>query len=262
LTNDEFKLHYPSVGFHGQVGPWTGRIEGGVFRVTGSSEARAHPMINTFNYTIDIDGHQEDLRDCIFSVAVKIESPFLPNNGAGLIIRYVKATNDSTARGIVFLKEPNRCCSIFYMQGGVLTRKASYPLSSSEVHNQDPFDTLKVRASGNRVTFMVNGKTIAEKDDKVLKGFSSVAIIAMGQGSFQFDNLELWLLVFFRNPFSFVMIIKPDSEHHLGRSAMRVCERYDLRNSVPDYSSSSLRLSFSLVLTLLFWRRNSGRQLM
>ena len=152
-------------------------------------------MINAFNYTTSIDGHRTDLRDCIFSVAVQIDWPYLPNSGAGLIVRYVASVDDSLVRGIVFLKEPNRCCSIFYMQGGVLSRKASYPLPPSEAHNQDPFDTLRVKASGNRVTFMVNGKIIAEKDDKVLQGFSRVALIALGQGDFRFDNLELWLLV-------------------------------------------------------------------
>ena len=108
-------------------------------------------------------------------------------------MRYQNASSNSSSKGIVFLKEPNRCCTIFYMGNGKLTRKASYPLPQSEVHNKDPFDTLRVKASGDRVVFMVNGKVIAEKEDRVIEGFSQVAIIALGEGTFEFDNLELWL---------------------------------------------------------------------
>lgn len=151
------------------------------------------PMINSFNYTPKLDGHPIDLRDCIFSAAVQLEPPYLPNNGAGLIVRYVEDLEDDSMHGIVFLKEPNRCCSIFYMREGSLVRKASYPLPPSMIHNQDPFDTLKVNANGNRLTFIVNGKVVAEKEDELLEGSCRVAIIAIGQGTFRFDNLELWL---------------------------------------------------------------------
>jgi hypothetical protein len=161
--------------------------------VTGSKEARTKPFINKFNYTPKIDGHETDLRDCIFSVAVQIEWPYLPNTGAGLIVRYADVTDDSATRGVVFLKEPNRCCSIFYMQGGSLLRKASYSLPPSDTHNSDVFDALKVIANVNRITFLVNGKVVAEKDDKGPEGFCSIAIIAIGEGTYHFDNLELWL---------------------------------------------------------------------
>jgi hypothetical protein len=174
-------------------GPWIGRIADGVFRVTGDLESRGRPMINSIKYSPHIDGHHTDLRDCIVSVAVKTERPYFRDSGAGLVVRYVNTTNDEDLKGILFLKEPGRCCSIFYFRRGKLTRQASYSLPPLEDHNHDIFENIRIKASGNRVTFIINGKVIAEKDDECLEGSACVALMAIGPGTFCFDDLELWL---------------------------------------------------------------------
>jgi len=194
LSNEEFQRHYNAgIGFRGQMesGPWSGRIADGVFRVT--SDASGQPMINSIRYTANIDGHYTDLRDRIVSVAVKTERPYHRNSGAGLVVRFVETVDDDDLRGIVLLKEPGRCCSIFYLYRGKLKRQASYSLSPLEDHSHDTFETLKIKASGNRVTFTINGKVVAEKDDMCLEGSACVALIAIGPGTFYFDDLELWL---------------------------------------------------------------------
>jgi hypothetical protein len=75
----------------------------------------------------------------------------------------------------------------------VLTQTGSYSLPPSNLHNEDPFDTLRVKASGNRVTFMVIGRAITEKEDEFMEGFIRAAITAIRQGVYKLDNLELWL---------------------------------------------------------------------
>jgi hypothetical protein len=183
-------------------------------------------MINSIRYSPHIDGHYTDLRDYIVSVAVKTERPYSRDSGAGLVVRYINTTNDEDLRGILFLKEPGRCCSIFYFHRGKLTRQASYQLPPLEDHNHDTFETIRIKASGNRVTFIINGKVVAEKDDECLEGSACVALMAIGPGTFCFDDLELWLYVISLAPSYFLQVCNDSS--YTGPNVMRICDQ--LRN--------------------------------
>jgi hypothetical protein len=150
-------------------------------------------FVNSYAYNATLDGKPIGLRDCIVAVAVKIEFPLKGQTGAGILMRCLEMPEGVTTEGVAFVKEPGRCCSIWDMTDGNLNRRASYPMQQPRNYNEDPFDTSKVSANGDRLVFFINGEAVAEKEHRVTEGYCIAAIIAFGKSTFHIDNLELWL---------------------------------------------------------------------
>ena len=191
--------HYPGIGIHGRsVQSWDCRISDGFFRVSKMPEDSDSAFINSINCANKITGYAIDLRDCIVSVAVRMQRPSYQESGAGLIVRYRGPVTDGdkyhNGTGLCFVKEPGRCCTIYRLDGVHHDRKASFPLPSAGLHDQDPFDTLKIICRGDRIVFMVNDCLTAEMEDKALEDiYPKLAIYAFGRGAYDFDDFQLWM---------------------------------------------------------------------
>ncbi|KAB8276850.1 acyl transferase/acyl hydrolase/lysophospholipase [Aspergillus minisclerotigenes] len=176
-------------------GLWKGCTSNGVYTVEGREGASNDTWIHMMDHIGRIGDKVIDLRDCSLSVAVRIrefKSSTDGKLGAGIVIRFVEGKNNIPLKGLALLKEPNHCYSIFEWRNGTPYRECSFSPQTLTGPSYNGFDTLKITANGNTVRFMVNGQLCAEKDDEAPSEFLHVAITAMGHGTFEFDDLELW----------------------------------------------------------------------
>ncbi|KAE8361960.1 hypothetical protein BDV27DRAFT_23318 [Aspergillus caelatus] len=176
-------------------GLWRGYTSNGAYTVEGRAGARNDSWVHMMEHIARIGDKVIDLSDCSLSVAVKIrefKSSTDGKLGAGIVIRFVEGKNNIPLKGLVLLKESNNYYSICEWRNVALYCECSFVPQTLTGPSYNGFDTLKITANGNTVRFMVNGQLCAEKDDEAPSEFLHVAIAALGHGTFEFDDLELW----------------------------------------------------------------------